>query len=406
MTKQATRKHWQVMMVCCGLSAASIGLIINAMGVFYIPVAQSLGVLQGTIAIQGTLTLMLGSFMSFVIPKLLDRYPLRLVLWCSVLVASISTMLMGTASHILVFHGLSAVRGVAAAFFSFVPLTLIVTRWFEKKHGLVTSLVLGLSGMAGGLFSPLFASLIGSHGWDVAYLVKGLAILGFSLPAMLYRFDLSPQTQGLAPYGYEAPTETVKAGASLDAPLVLKSKRFAAFLGFVIIAGSVTGIAQHLPGFALSIGQPLETGALLLSAAMVGNVLFKVVIGLLSDSVGPVKACLAMTVINIVGIVMFLSVTTAQWLMVGAFLFGASFSVGSVGAALLTRHLFGNEHYGKVIPFVGLMGGSGVAVFLMVVGYLYDFTGTHTLTFWVVLVGHGIGLALFAKALRQPASVD
>ena len=42
------KKHWSVLIYCCGLAAASIGISINSSGVFYTPVSKSLHILRGT----------------------------------------------------------------------------------------------------------------------------------------------------------------------------------------------------------------------------------------------------------------------------------------------------------------------------------------------------------------------
>lgn len=49
-------KHWVVVALMCSLSASSIGLCTNSIGVFYTPVSESLKVLKGTFAFQDTLS--------------------------------------------------------------------------------------------------------------------------------------------------------------------------------------------------------------------------------------------------------------------------------------------------------------------------------------------------------------
>ena len=44
------KKHWLVLVCCCGLAAASIGISINSSGVFYTPVSKNLHMLRGTFA--------------------------------------------------------------------------------------------------------------------------------------------------------------------------------------------------------------------------------------------------------------------------------------------------------------------------------------------------------------------
>lgn len=49
------KKHWSVLICCCGLAAASIGISINSSGVFYTPVSKSLHMLRGTFSMHMTL---------------------------------------------------------------------------------------------------------------------------------------------------------------------------------------------------------------------------------------------------------------------------------------------------------------------------------------------------------------
>lgn len=51
------KKHWSVLIYCCGLAAASIGISINSSGVFYTPVSKSLHILRGTFSMHMTLFL-------------------------------------------------------------------------------------------------------------------------------------------------------------------------------------------------------------------------------------------------------------------------------------------------------------------------------------------------------------
>lgn len=404
--KNKSKKHWIVMLICCLMSSASIGLIINAMGVFYTPVAQSLGVMQGTIAAQGTITLVLGASMSFKIPKLINKYSFKKILIVSALIASVSTALMGLVDNIVVFHLLGAIRGIFSAFFSMVPLTMIINNWFVKKHGLATSLVLGLSGMAGAVFSPIFATLIENYGWQLTYLVKGIILMLLCLPAILYPFSLNPQDNGLLPYGKEEEEMEGDKAAVLGLEFKLTELTFICFLAFSTLIAALTTIAHHLPGFADSIGQSTTTGALLLSASMVGNVLFKVLIGLLSDAFGAIKSCFIMIVINIVGLILLMTAGSTEVLILASFFFGALFSVGSVGAALLTKHFFGLDNFPKCYPFVAFIGGIGAALALAAIGYLYDFTGSYSLSFTVALIFHVIAMILFVFVCLKKSQAD
>ncbi len=404
--KNKSSKHWGVLLVCCGLSVAAMGLGVNAVGVFLTPVSESLGVMRGTFAAHTTISLLVGSVMSLFIPSIIRKFPYKTVLSISVIIASISTIMMGFSDNILMFYVLGALRGISSALFSIVPLTMIINQWFEKKHGLATSIVLGISGLGGALFSPIFAYLIVSFGWETTFIIKGLVFLFMCLPAIFYPFSINPQNDGLMPYGYEA-NEQQEQGKKREKVTEKKSDfsffqtTFLCFIVFSTLIAMKTTIAHHLPGFAETVGHSATTGAVLASAAMVGNVCFKLIIGVISDSFGTMKASVMMIGINVMGIIVLLTASSPVLLVIGAFLFGSLFSVGSAGVALLTKQIFGMKNYARTYPLIALVGGAGVAIGIALIGYIYDFTGSFTNTFIVALITHGISMLLLAVIVKQ-----
>ena len=62
---------------------------------------------------------------------------------------------------------------MSTSLFSIVPITIIINGWFEKKHGLATSIAFGFSGLGGTICSPILSSIISSFNWqNGAYLLK------------------------------------------------------------------------------------------------------------------------------------------------------------------------------------------------------------------------------------------
>lgn len=395
-------KHWMVLLLTCGLALTSIGITINASGVFYTPVSESLGVLRGTFALQSTLTLIATGVISLSVPKILKKYSFKKVLFIGVLAAGLATIGMAFSQSILLFYILGAIRGLATGLFGPVTLTMIVNGWFEKHHGLATSLVLGCSGIGGALFSPLFASLIGSIGWEKSYIVMGILMVLLCVPAILVPFTMDAREEGLLPYGYRE-----KAPVSGEAAVRRKGKQeivtssFLALFVLSVLHTAVTGVPHHFPGFAQSIGYSAALGATMLSAGMVGNIISKLVIGYLSDRLGIFKANTIMIAVNVLSIFLLLAGLNAGALLVSSFLFGSVFSVAAVGITLLTRELFGVENYGKVFPVISFATNIGGALSLSIVGYIYDFTGSYTNAFLISLVIHAVDLVLLAFLARK-----
>lgn len=376
-------KHWIILAVCCGLSASSIGISINCSGIFYTPVSESLGILRGSFAMHMTIFSMVTALASFFIPSLMKKVPYKLLLTVSSIIAVITTALMGFADNIFAFYILGALRGASTALFASVPLTMIINNWFVEKHGLATSIVFSFSGVAGTLFSPILSSCIEKYGWQMSYVIMGMLILVLTLPSIIYPFSIDPVKENLLPYGGKKQEQKVEV---IETKFNFVSIPFVAFFAFGLLAACLTSVTQHFPGYAGTLGFSASVGALLLSAGMVGNISFKLLIGVLSDMFGAIKAVLIMLVAVLTGTLLLMLSKVELLLILGAFLFGASYAVGAVGLPLLTKYFFKTENYSKVYPSISFASNLGAAVSLSLVGYIYDFFGSYIYAFLAAII--------------------
>lgn len=382
--KNKSIKHWIVLTVCCGLAAASIGISINSSGVFYTPVSNSLKIMRGTFSMHMTVFSLSTAFSALVVGKLINKISYKLLLIISVIVAVISTGLMAVTKTVAIFYLLGAVRGFSTGMFSIVPLTMIINNWFDKNHGLATSIVFGFSGLSGSIFSPILSNIIEIYGWQTGYLIKALIILGLCLPAILYPFKLDPRDNGYLPYGYEKTSETKAIISNHSFNFI--SVSFISFVVFGLLSNCITSFTQHFPGYGMSLGYSAAIGAMLLSAGMVGNIVSKLIIGILSDRIGAIKATVTMILANTLGIILLMIGSSEMLLVSGAFLFGSSYSIGAVALPLLTKYFFGIDNYGEVFPKISFASNIGAAVSLSMIGYIYDFFGSYIYAFIIALI--------------------
>lgn len=400
--KNRSIKHLFVLLVCCGMAASSIGVCVNSAGVFYTTVSESLGIMRGTFTIHGTISLLATAVISLFVPVIMKRYSYKVVLILSVLVAGVSTILMAFSKSVLPFYLLGAIRGISSGLFAMVPITMIINKWFYKNHGLATSIVLSFSGIAGAVFSPIFSSCIQVFGWEKTYIIMGVAIIGFCIPAVIYPFSIDPKDSGLLAYGQtEKEDRTTNSIVKKNSKFKFFTISFICFFIFAILHTAISGITQHLPGFAETLNYTTAVGATMLSAGMVGNILSKLVIGFISDRVGSVKATIIMIVTNIISIIILLTAPSSTALLIGSFLFGSVYSVGAVGFALLTKHFFGVENYSTVYPIISFATSFGSAFALALVGYIYDFTGSYIYAFLVAIGINFTNLILMYIVVNQ-----
>lgn len=380
--KNKSRWHILTLISCCCLALASLGLVCNCVGVFYSPMAADLGVGRGAVAMFATICTLMNGFVSPLFGRAIKRFSLRTVLIAGILVNALSALGISAVRQLWQLYLLGALQGISLCFFCSVPVNLIISNWYEKNHGLATGIAMCFSGLGGAVFSPLFSAVITQIGWRMAYALLGALILIIAAPGALFVLKLDPSERNLLPFGADkartAPEKKVSSGKviTISLPFVLLSV-------FGLLASFNTGLTQHLSGYAESVGLGTATGAVMISAAMMGNLSSKLFTGILSDWVGPVRACMLMLLGVVAGIALLLTVGTASIVvaLIASFMLGFVFAVCSVGAPLVTKQVFGVERFGEIYPRIMIAINTGSAFALTVIGFIYDFTQSYTAAF-------------------------
>lgn len=392
------------MVSSCLLIASSIGLCMNSVGIFFTPVAESLGIGRGEVAMHSTLSGIAAGLISPLVVKLYDKYSTKLIASIGVVVTVAITALMSFVQSAAQLNLLGAARGCSFSFFAMVPVSLMLNNWFEKKQGLVMGIVFSFSGIGGAIFNSVLSLAIEAYGWRTTYLIVAAMILVLALPSSLL-IHISPEKIGRLAYGSERARVEMK---DLDMQSskntkILASASFILLSVFAVFATFTTGMGQFLPDYAVELGRGLSLGATMLSVAMIGNITFKFMLGALSDKLGPIKACATMLSINVIGflIMIFLGGKSEILLLASAFLYGAIYSICAVGIPLLTRHIFGTENYGYAYGYITLISNLGGAIPFAVIGFMYDIFSTYFISIVLCVALNVINLLMLMVLKRR-----
>ena len=404
------RQHWLIIMMLCGLTAGSIGICSNSIGVFYTPVSEELQVMRGTFAFHATLSLIATAVTTLFVPQIMRRYSLKMILGAGTLIASLSTAGMAFCNSMMQFYILGFTRGVGAALFASYPVTMIINHWFKAKHGLATSIALSFSGLAGAVCAPFYTSCIEKYGWRTAYLIMAAMIVVLAVPALLGPLTVKPSERGLKALGEGMETEVKKpAMTKTEKKFSRLSIGFFCLCWMTMMHTSITGVSQHLSGYAVAAGLTASFGAMMMSLSMMGNVLTKLAIGILSDRFKPVKACIIMMAFNamaLLGLLFGSKIGSQAVLTVSALCYGSVYSVGAVGIPLLVRYFYGTENYSRAYPIVSFMTSLGSSLSLTLIGYVYDFTGSYDYALMAGVVIHLVNFVLLGIAAKRRITKD
>lgn len=397
-------KYWLVLISCCGLCASSVGIVLNTIGVFYTPVSQGLGVSQGTFTLHATFCILATAITVLFVPKIMKKIPLKLMVLIGVTLTSISTFMMGLSHHVVLFYILGIIRGVGAAMYGVIPVTIVINNWIYKNNGMATSIALSFTGVAGAVLSPVFSSLIESIGWEYTYFVVAILSFILALPFLLLPFKEKPEDENKLPY---LSSESIISHLDLhedDTKFNAMQPKFILFFVIAILLNAITGMGSHFPTYALSIGFSATLGSLMLSAAMVSNIGSKFIIGIISDGIGIVKAVYIMLIANIVAFIMFLFFKSDIALLIASFLYGSIYSITAVGIAIMTRRFFGELNYSSAYANVQFGCNFGVAFAVTLIGYIYDFTSSYNLIF-IIAIAIGILTIILLNIIQKMKTI-
>lgn len=396
------RRYILVAVAVCLMACGTMGLP-NAYGVFYTPMSEGLGAGRGAVTLHMSLSnLAIGLFTPVVAKSLSRGHKMRNILMVALVLIALSGVAIALAPHTWIMDVAAVVRGVGFAAASMLVITLYIGNWFQKGRGTLTGVALSGSGIGSAIASPIVTACIERFGYQTAY----LGFVGFTLltilPVMLL-CPLTPQEVGLVPYGADEPedlvdsekngdrtagdrTNSTAGGDKTAAPatddlslkLVYASPTFVVLVLFVVSIVLITTLSGHMASLAQDFGYTAQVGALLLSASMVGNVVSKFALGAIADKIGAFKAIVCSLVTTVAGLVLILLNLGGQGtLLASGFLYGTSFSIGSLGISLLVRHLFGDAQYSDAYATISLVTSCASALGVTAAGLAYDVTGSY-----------------------------
>lgn len=387
--------YFLVLLACGGLAASALGLITNVNGIFFKAVSEALGVGRGAVSLAATLTALTTGFLGPASIKAMKAFQLRRVMLISALVTALSTAGLAFVKNIWLFDVLSIVRGGASAFFAIPVVTSLMGNWFVKRRGVFTGMVMSISGIVGAVMSPVLSSVIDGAGYQSAYLICAALMFLFCVPAMLF-LRLCPEEIGLKPYGMDEQDAQRLRGEKDGLPFRKWSVIYLSLLLAAFLCQSVCSIAQHLAGYAEAAGHGSMVGAMMISAAMVGNIIAKFGVGTLSDLLGAFKSAFILIGTFLIGtLILIFCPGQAFMLYIGSCLFGATYAC-AIMLSNVTFAIYGTGQYGEAYSFLAVVLNLGGALAIAAVGYVYDFFQSYSVILWSGLIMILVSLVLLA----------
>ena len=260
--------------------------------VLIVPLEQSLGWSRGIISLAISLNIVLYGLMGPFAAALMQQIGIRrtVLLALALITTSVAASTLMTAPWQLVLTWGLAV-GLGTGVTALVLGATIVNRWFNKRQGLVMGIITASTATGQLVFLPLLASVAEADGWRPVIWITAIAAAAM-IPVVAILLPENPADIGARPYG--ASDETTAPPAARANPIAVAFSALGRasgsgafwllFASFFVCGASTNGlIGTHLISYCLDHGLPEVTGASLLAAMGIFDLVGTTASGWLSD---------------------------------------------------------------------------------------------------------------------------
>lgn len=283
----AIRPHraWAVCLGCSIALFTVMGLGVNVFTIYQPWIIQVHGFTNAQGSWITTVRSLFALLAMLSVDGLCRRLGLRYTMTAGMACFAASYALFGAARTFPVYCAAAALSGLAYGYGGMIPLTLVISHWFQRRRGLALGLAAAGSGLSTILFPPLLTRIIETRGLETALYGEGILGVIFTLAVyLLVRSD--PAQVGLAPYSggqdRAAPRQAVRL-----APAGLRPVHWWAVAAAAFLIGAPSGPGfSHLTVLYTSCGYDPILVAFLMSYLGVVLMAAKVLYGQLSDKLG------------------------------------------------------------------------------------------------------------------------
>lgn len=346
--------------------------------------------------IASVLLLALG-LLSPPVGRLCDRWGARRVMLLSAPFLAIALALLGTVHSLWQLYAIYVLLSVAATGLHTVPVSTVITRWFDHHRGAAMGLAMSGMSVGGFLVGPLAGYLNAALGWRATFVIMGAAA------AVLLLLLTSLVIKSGPPPG-QAPPPSGPAPQTLRASRLLRQPDFwLVTISFTLVSGSFVGVLTHLVAFMKDTGMDAVAAAGTLGLVAGIGIAGKLASGYLGDRMSRVWLSALVALLQAAGLVVVMVSYAPVAIWAFAVLFGLAVGAVAVVRPLVMVEFFGSDGFGANYGWMLLFSYLGSAAGPPFAGYIYDTTGSYSGAFTTFVLAYlaSVVCLLLARRLHR-----
>lgn len=395
------KPHYGWIMVLAGFLVIGFtgGQLSNCYSLLVVPICQELGIARSAMGFSQSLMSLGGIIVPLFSGVIFKRVRLKRLMFVAAVVLIAAYCSFSFAQNIVHIYCSMTVFSIASALVTWMPFSILLNSWFEKKVGLAVGLAFMGSGVGGMLFSAIGGALISAVGWRAMVRLYALSSAAVVLPVLLFVVREKPEEMRLLPYGAQssaaAQTSAPVAGGALFVQERRAARLWLIFASVMLIGFAINGISTTMTAYLQDSGYSGSFAANISAVYMGALAVGKISLGALYDRLGARRAnafacaCLAAALICLV----FVRLPVLFAVLVPCAGIGVAF--GTVAIPIISRHVFGSRDYNSFTGLLTSANSIGGALTPTIFGAICDLTGTYRWAYLgSVLIAVAFGLLI------------
>ena len=200
-SKKGIHYGWLIVFSCFMIMSLFLCIVMNCPGLFLISVTEEFGISRSQYTLNTTVISVAMMIISMNAGRIFSKFSVKKVMMVSSIILPVAYFFFSKATSIYMFYVISAVVGLCMGLCGMVPMSTLITRWFNEKKGLATGLAFTGSGLGGMILQPIIGKLIVNVGWRNTYAILAVLMFVLVVPCTVFIIKDYPSDKGLQPFG-------------------------------------------------------------------------------------------------------------------------------------------------------------------------------------------------------------
>ncbi len=265
----------------------------------------------------------------------------------------------------------------------YVPLLSSISRWFVQRRGTMSGIAFAGAGFGTLILPPLATWLLALHDWRWVFVFMSIIIFVFCVVTAQF-LKKSPGQVIQISQSTDKSIKTPVLEHSFSFKEAMHTTQFWLFaVAFTCYGFSFSSLQLHVVPYATDVGISAAGAATILTvmgaAALAGQFFW----GSIGDKIGFKRAFLVGMILALLAAIVIMPARELWAFYIFAIFLGLAFGNSGTEESPLIAWLFGLGSHGTLLGFFEFSFTIGAAIGPFMFGYIFDYTGSYQLAFWI-----------------------